>query len=144
MAQEDKRVVVGRVRDFPPDTRQLVEVDGIEIGVFNVKGTYYALRSSCPHQGAPLCRGRVVGTNVSSKTYEREYAREGEIIKCPWHGWEFEISSGRSIFNPHKVRARAYDVSIEPDDEEEDPSIPTYTVTVERGVVVVHVPVATT
>ncbi len=136
---EVKHIVVGRVRDFPPGSSRLVDVDGAEIGVFNVKGTYYALRSSCPHQGAPLCRGRVIGTNISKKTYEREYAREGEIIKCPWHGWEFEISSGRSIFNPHKVRARAYEVTVESADDE-DPSIPTYPVTVERGVVVVHVP----
>jgi len=139
---ETKHVVVARVRDFPANTRRLVEVDGQEIGVFNVKGDYYALRSSCPHQGAPLCRGRVLGTNISTKPYQMEYAHEGEIIKCPWHGWEFEISSGRSIFNPHKVRVRTYDVTVEPpEDEEEDPSIPMYPVTIEAGQVVVHVPV---
>lgn len=133
-----KHVVVDRVQDFPPGDRRLVDVEGAEIGVFNVHGTYYALRSSCPHQGAPLCQGRIIGTSISRKTFEREYVREGEIIKCPWHGWEFEIASGRSIFNPHKVRARAYDVTVEP--QSEDPSIQTFPVTVEREVVVVHVP----
>lgn len=138
---ETRGIVVARVRDFPPGTRQLVAVDGIEIGVFNVEGHYYALLSRCPHQGAPLCRGRVVGTNIATKPYERVYAREGEIIKCPWHGWEFEIASGRSIFNPHRVRVRTYDVTVEAAaEEQEDPSVPTYPVTIEDGLVVVHVP----
>lgn len=115
-------------------------VDGTEIGVFNVHGTYYALRSSCPHQGAPLCQGRVVGTTISTRPYETIYTREGEIIKCPWHGWEFDILTGRSVFNPHKVRVRTYDVTVEPDEpEEEDPSIQTYPVTVEHGLVILHV-----
>lgn len=137
---DTKDVVVARVRDFPAGTRRIIDVAGREIGVFNVKGQYYALRSSCPHQGARLCRGRVVGTNVATRPYERVYVREGEIIKCPWHGWEFEIASGRSVFNPHKVRVRTYDVTVEVMAEEEDPSVPIYPVTIEDDLVVVHVP----
>lgn len=133
------RHMIARVRDFPPGTRRIVMVDNTEIGVFNVDGTYYALRSSCPHQGAPLCRGRVVGTTMSTRPYETVYVREGEIIKCPWHGWEFDILTGRSVFNPHKVRVRTYDVTVEVDEAaEEDPSIQTYPVTVEDGFVILH------
>ena len=136
------RHVVARVKDFPPDTRRIVEVEGVSIGVFNVHGSYYALRSSCPHQGAPLCLGRVVGTTVASRPFALSYAREGEIIKCPWHGWEFDITTGRSVFNPHRVRVRTYDVTVEPEEteesEEEDPSIPTYPVTIEDGLVILH------
>ncbi|HET7034604.1 MAG TPA: Rieske (2Fe-2S) protein [Thermomicrobiaceae bacterium] len=131
-----QRYVVGRVRDFPPGERRIVEVDGVAIGVFNVHGAYYALRSRCPHQGAPLCLGRVTGRNTASRPFELDYAREGEIIKCPWHGWEFEIATGRSVFNPHKVRVRTYEVTVEAEDE--DPSIPTYPVTVEDGLVILH------
>ena len=131
--------MVARVKDFPVGTRRIVEVDGVSIGVFNVHGSFYALRSSCPHQGAPLCLGRVVGTNVASRPFELSYAREGEIIKCPWHGWEFDITTGRSVFNPHKVRVRTYDVTVEPQGpEDDDPSIPTYPVTVEDGLVILH------
>jgi 3-phenylpropionate/trans-cinnamate dioxygenase ferredoxin subunit len=130
---------VARVRDFGPGERRIVEVDGVEIGVFNVQGQYYALRSRCPHQGAPLCRGRIVGTTLSSRPYETIYAREGEIIKCPWHGWEFDILTGRSVFNPHRVRVVTYDVTVEPiAPEEADPSIETYPVTVEDGLVILH------
>ena len=140
------RHVVARVRDFPEGTRRIVEVDGASIGVFNVHGSYYALRSSCPHQGAPLCLGRIMGTTVSTGPFQLEYAREGEIIKCPWHGWEFDITTGRSVFNPHRVRVRRYEVTVEPvtagaetATEPEDPSIPTYPVTVEDGLVILHV-----
>lgn len=132
--------VVARLRDFPPGSRRIVEVNGTSIGVFNLKGDFYALRSSCPHQGAPLCLGRVLGTTFASKPFEIEYGREGEIIKCPWHGWEFDILTGRSVFNPHKVRVRTYEVTVEDvEDDDEDPSIETYPVTVEDGVVFVHV-----
>jgi 3-phenylpropionate/trans-cinnamate dioxygenase ferredoxin subunit len=153
------RHVVGRVRDFPAGTRRIVDVEGVSIGVFNVHGSYYALRSSCPHQGAPLCLGRVMGTTVSTGPFQLEYAREGEIIKCPWHGWEFDILTGRSVFNPHRVRVRRYEVTVEPEaetkpeskarleaqpetgaePEPEDPSIPTYPVTIEDGLVILHV-----
>jgi nitrite reductase (NADH) small subunit len=133
---------VARARDLPPGSRKLIEIDGTSIGVFNVHGEFFALRSSCPHQGAPLCQGKVTGTTVADRPFEVGYAREGEIIKCPWHGWEFDITSGQSVFNPHKVKVRTYDVTVEDspvEEEEEDPSIDTFPVTVEQGVVFVHV-----
>ena len=79
-----------------------------------------------------------MGTNVATAPYEYVYAREGEIIKCPWHGWEFDIATGQSVFNPHRVRIQTYDVTVE-DPADIDPSIETYPVTVEGEIVVVHV-----
>jgi len=130
------RHVVAKLADFPPGTRRFIELENLSIGVFNIHGKFYALRNSCPHQSAPLCRGWVCGTLVATQAYEYVYAREDEIIKCPWHGWEFEIATGRSVFNPHKVRVKTYEVAVEP--EEEDPSIPTFPVTVEDEFVVVY------
>lgn len=130
---------VALLRDFPPGSRRLITVSGRPIGVFNIEGKFYALKNSCPHQGAPLCAGRIKGTFIATKPYEYIYTMENEIIKCPWHGWEFEIATGRSIFNPHRVRVQTYDVTVEPTDEEEDPSIEMYPVTVEEGAVMVHV-----
>ncbi|RIK43209.1 MAG: 2Fe-2S ferredoxin [Chloroflexi bacterium] len=129
---------VALLRDLPPGSRKIVSIQGRSIGVFNIDGQFYALKNSCPHQGAPLCAGRIKGTRVATKPFEYVYARENEIIKCPWHGWEFEISTGRSIFNPHRVRVQTYDVTVEAQ-EEPDPSIEMYPVTVEEGVVMVHV-----
>jgi 3-phenylpropionate/trans-cinnamate dioxygenase ferredoxin subunit len=70
---------------------------------------------------------------------EYRYVREGEILRCPWHGWEFDVTNGRSIYNPHKVRVRAYEVTVEPEQPVEDPSLDTYPVTVESDRVVLHV-----
>lgn len=133
-----KRFVVCRTDELPPGERKIVEADGRSIGVFNIKGKYYALRNVCPHQFAPLCLGRIKGTSLPSKVGEYLYGREGEIISCPWHGWEFDILTGRSIFNPHKVRVKSYEVTVEhPDaDDEEDPSVETFPVTVEGDIVV--------
>jgi nitrite reductase/ring-hydroxylating ferredoxin subunit len=130
------RHIIGRVSDLPPGQRAIVEVDGRSIGVFNVHGQYYALRNRCPHQGAPLCLRAIKGMALPSKPGEYVWGREGEILRCPWHGWEFDITSGRSIFNPHRVRVRIYEVTVEPD---EDPAVETYPVTVEDGVIVLHV-----
>jgi 3-phenylpropionate/trans-cinnamate dioxygenase ferredoxin subunit len=68
---------------------------------------------------------------------EYVWARDGEILRCPWHGWEFDITTGRSIFNPHRTRVRAYEVTVEPDPADE--SVETYPVTVENDLVVLHV-----
>jgi nitrite reductase (NADH) small subunit len=132
--------VVSRLSEFPPGSRKIVEIKGNSIGVLNIKGNFFALRNSCPHQGAPLCLGKVTGTTFATKPFEIEYGREDEIIKCPWHGWEFDIATGRSVFNPHKVRVRTYEVTVEQaDGDDEDPSIDTFPVTVEDGLVIVHV-----
>ncbi len=128
--------VVGLASEIPPGERRIVEVEGRSIGVFNVNGTYYALRNTCPHQAAPLCRGTVTGTTLPSKPGEYIWAREGEIVRCPWHGWEFDITSGRSIFNPHRLRVKTYKVTVEATLPDGDPSVETFTVTVEDEFVV--------
>ena len=130
------RHIIGRVSEVPPGERRIVEVDGRSIGIFNVHGQYYALRNRCPHQGAPLCLGAIKGMALPSRPGEYRWGREGEILRCPWHGWEFDILTGRSIFNPHRVRVRTYEVTVEPD---EDPAVETYSVTVEDGVIVLLV-----
>ena len=132
------RHVVCPASELPPGQRKLVEIGNRSIGVFNVGGAFYAVRNRCPHHGAPLCLGLVKGLVLGPRPYEYEVVREGEILRCPWHGWEFDLTNGQSIFNPHRVRVKSYEVTVEaPDDE--DPSIETYPVTVEQEVVVLHV-----
>ena len=131
-----RRYIVGKVSELPPGERKIVEVQGRSIGVFNVHGTYYALRNSCPHQGAPLCLGAITGMAMPSKPGEYVWTREGEILRCPWHGWEFDVTSGRSVCNPHRTRVKTYEVTVET--VEEDESVETYPVTLEDGLVVLH------
>ncbi len=128
--------IVGRVSELPVGERMIVTVERRSIGVFNVHGQFYALRNQCPHQGAPLCQGSIKGTALPSAPGEYRWAREGEILRCPWHGWEFDLTNGQSIFNPHRVRVRTYEVTV----ESEDPSVETYPVTVEDGVIMLHLP----
>lgn len=107
--------IVCPVSALPPGSRTIVEVNGLSIGVFNVAGTFYALKNVCPHQGAPLCVGSVRGTTLPSAPGEPYvWGRDGEILRCPWHGWEFDLTTGRSIFNPHACRVKAYEVGVEP------------------------------
>ena len=99
--RDRQRVDVCGVGDLPPGACRIVEARGRRIGVFNVHGRYYALQDRCPHGGAPLCRGRVGGmTVVDGPGREVTWTREGEILRCPWHGWEFEIATGRTVTEP--------------------------------------------
>jgi 3-phenylpropionate/trans-cinnamate dioxygenase ferredoxin subunit len=106
------RHVVGRVEDLPPGGRKIVRLEGREIGIFNLDGTFYALRNSCPHQAARVCLGRIVGTALPSDVYEYRYGREGQILRCPWHEWEYDITTGESVFDPN-VRVKTYEVEID-------------------------------
>ena len=106
--------VVATVDEIPPGERKIVEIAGRPIGVFNVGGEFFALLNRCPHQGGPLCLGRLSGFLRSATPGEYAYSRPGEILRCPWHGWEFDVRTGQSWFDPGQVRVRRYDVVVEP------------------------------
>jgi 3-phenylpropionate/trans-cinnamate dioxygenase ferredoxin subunit len=108
------KYLVAAVDELPPGTRKIVEVAGRSIGVFNINGEFFALRNRCPHQGGPLCEGRLAGFLESAGVGEFIYSRAGEILRCPWHGWEYDIRTGQSYFDPRHVRVRAYEVDVEP------------------------------
>jgi nitrite reductase/ring-hydroxylating ferredoxin subunit len=110
-----KRHVIGNRTEFPDDSRRVVEVDGVEIAVFNVGGgEFHALRNACPHKGAPLCTHGPTGMMLQSAPDVYEWGREGEVVRCPWHGYEFNLSDGRSVVAPQlKLRARVYQIDVE-------------------------------
>jgi nitrite reductase (NADH) small subunit len=116
---DTRRVVVGPVAAFPPGTRRIVVPfrGRAGIGVFNVNGTYHALRNLCPHKAGPLCTGRVSGRIVAdapptAADTNLDLVRDGEIIRCPWHLWEFDLLTGGCLVDP-KVRVKKYPVRIE-------------------------------
>lgn len=108
------RHVVARAEDMAPGTRKIVRVEGREIGVFNVDGTYYGIRNVCPHRTGPLCLGRLRPLVVWDGA-DLAYERENEILKCPWHQYEFDIRTGECLFDP-ALKVRAYRVEREGDD----------------------------
>jgi nitrite reductase/ring-hydroxylating ferredoxin subunit len=147
------RYVVATVDEIAPGARKIVDVAGRSIGIFNVGGEFFALRNRCPHQGGPLCSGVLWGSVTASVPGEYEYSRPGEILRCPWHGWEFDVRTGQSWVDPARLRVRRYEVTVEREAAQGDgiqPPVPgavpgpyvaeTYATSVEREYVVVEIP----
>src|SRR5262245_5869926 len=107
-----RRWPVARSEELPPGGRIIVELDGRSVGVFNVNGTLVAVLNVCPHQLAPICRGRVTGTTLPGPPGEFRWGREGEILACPWHGWEFDLLTGEALAD-NRRRLRLYPVEVE-------------------------------
>ena len=133
--------VVARAADIPPGGRKLVTVRGRPIAVFNLGGTFYGLLNRCPHQGGPMCEGVLTGLIEADTPGTYRYSREGEVLRCPWHGWEFDIRTGQSWCDPDKVSLRNYSVEVAPGQRVvEGPYVAeTIPVTVEEEYVVVEV-----
>jgi nitrite reductase (NADH) small subunit len=105
--------VVCKVEELPPGGRKIVQVRRQQIGVYNVNGTYYALHSMCPHQFGPLCHGPVGGEMIcnAQTRWHFEWTRNGEILSCPWHGMEFDLTTGQSL-TLKDMHVRTYPVRV--------------------------------
>jgi 3-phenylpropionate/trans-cinnamate dioxygenase ferredoxin subunit len=108
-----KRQVVARAIDVSPGQCKIVNVNGREIGVFNLGGEYFALANRCPHEGGPLCQGHIIPLIQSDGPGQYRLTRHQEFLRCPWHGWEFEIRTGQSWCDPKSTRARQFEVKVE-------------------------------
>ena len=133
--------VIGLLRELPPGTRKLVNIRGRPIAVFNIKGELFALLNRCPHQGANLCDGKLVGLVQSREPGEYKYSRSGEILRCPWHGWEVDVRTGQSWCEADRIKAKTYEIEAAPGETlVKGPYVAeTFTVTVEEDYVVVDV-----
>lgn len=108
------RHVVATVDEIPAGERKRVTVDGRDIVVFNVKGEFLGLLDRCPHQGGSLCGGVLAGFVGSDTPGEYHYSRAGEFIRCPWHGWHFDLRTGQSWGDPERVYTKRYSVDVAP------------------------------
>lgn len=104
--------VVAPVADIPPGSRKLFTVRGRPIVVFNIGGEFFGLFNRCPHQGGELVNGTLCGLIQSREPGTYTYTREGEVLRCPWHGWEFDIRTGQSWCEPSKIQTRSYPVEV--------------------------------
>jgi nitrite reductase/ring-hydroxylating ferredoxin subunit len=107
------RHVVCAAAELPPGTRKIVAIDGREIGVFNVEGRLYAVLNRCPHGGAAICTGVIAGLSQSSGPGNYRLERRGEFLRCPWHGWEFDLATGQSWCDPRHTKVRHFEVKLE-------------------------------
>jgi len=92
-------VKVAKVNEMPPGTAREFQADGRMIALFNVDGNFYAVDNTCLHRGGPLGQGTL----------------EGEVVTCPWHGWQYNVKSGEAVFN-EQIKVQCYEVKVEGDD----------------------------
>jgi nitrite reductase/ring-hydroxylating ferredoxin subunit len=106
--------VVAQAGEIGAGERKIVSIGSLEIGVFNIGGQYYALPNVCLHQYGPLCTGRISGTLAATAAggWKLEWVDEGRILTCPWHGLEFNITTGQCLAFPRR-RLRSYAVKVE-------------------------------
>lgn len=106
--------MVARVEDIPAGERKVFSVRGRSIVLFNHSGEFFVILDRCPHEGAPLSKGSLISLVESDDPGVYKRSRPGEVLKCPWHGWEFDIRTGRSWCDPASTKAKKYPVSVEP------------------------------
>lgn len=107
------RVVVAPLREFPPGERRIVKAGSRSIGVFRIGDDFYAVRNRCPHQGGPLCLGRIASWVRSEGPGDFRTEDGPSLIACPWHGWEYDLATGQSFMGPGEKRVKSYEVSVE-------------------------------
>ena len=104
---------MGSVETFPVGRFVMVDVPGRSVGVVRLRsGAWRAVRNWCPHKGAPICRGIVGGTWLPSEPGELRYDREGEVLVCPWHGFEYDLETGVEMYQAAPTRLRLYPVTV--------------------------------
>ena len=86
--------------DLEPGERRIVEAGGREVALFNVDGTFHAIENTCCHRGGPLGDGEV----------------NGNVVACPWHGWEFDVTTGKCAAPDPTQSVEVFAVRVEGDD----------------------------
>lgn len=89
-------VRVAGTGDVAPGHGIVAEVNGKTLAIFNVEGTFHAIDNTCLHRGGPLGEGEV----------------EGDVVTCPWHGWQYNIKTGSCVNNP-AAKIQRYEVKVD-------------------------------
>lgn len=104
---------VGALSSFEVGTMRIVQIGRRQVGILRSEGdVVHAVLNICPHRGAPVCKGTVGGTMLPSAPGELIYANDGQVLKCPWHGYEFDIETGASLFGIMRGRLRKFPTEV--------------------------------
>ena len=92
-----KEILVGKTSEFAEGNKKIIPNGQSEIGVYFVKGNWYAYQNLCAHQGGPACEGLLIAkveeVIADDKTFQGMTFNHDEMhIVCPWHGWEHDLS----------------------------------------------------
>jgi nitrite reductase/ring-hydroxylating ferredoxin subunit len=108
-ARRTLRVDAGPAESIVAGRFTMVTAGTRRIGVTRLaNGELRALRDRCPHKAASICQGILGGTWLPSAPGELCYGREGEIVSCPWHGYEYDLVTGAELFWPKGPGLRLY------------------------------------
>ena len=95
---------VAEIKDLEAGSAKRVEIEGKEIALFNIDGTFYAIENTCTHRGGPLAEGEL----------------DGDVVTCPWHGARYDVKSGEALGPPAPRGVMAYEVRVQGEDVEID------------------------
>ncbi len=110
MAREWHRV--GPLGEFPDNAMRKMDVVGHDLVIVRSPSGVHAIRNKCPHQGAPICGGMLTGTYLPSDPGVLLYGLENEIVRCPWHGWEFDVTTGEALFGISSKKLVSYPTEV--------------------------------
>ena len=94
-----QKAKIATVDDVPPGSCKTFQIGDTTIVIYNVDGNFYATTNTCAHQGGPLGDGLF----------------EASVVTCPWHAWQFDVSTGEAVFDPG-VKIDCYPVHVDGDD----------------------------
>jgi nitrite reductase (NADH) small subunit len=100
------------VDDLEIDKIRTIELDGREVCLVRTRAGVFAFAAACPHQGGPMCHGLIKGTMDPSERNEYVFGHDGEVVTCPWHGYEFDMRSGASVGGAIRARLGAYQAEV--------------------------------
>lgn len=115
-AGHDGYTKVAEVGEIPEGRGIGVDVDGIEVAVFNVDGEYFAISNRCAHQQAPLCKageGKINAEHTWTKTRGGVNA-DAKTVSCPWHLWSWDLETG--THQASKKRIATFDCIVDDSD----------------------------
>jgi len=104
-------VDVGEVGEFPSQRMRIVTIGTRQIGIVLWGDHVYAVNNLCAHQGGPLCEGVLSGRLTAPRPGELTVDEGRPTLACPWHGWEFDLSTGRALLDPN-LRLRMFNARI--------------------------------
>lgn len=112
-AKARQRVAAIPKAELAPGTWKTITVRRREIVIVNADGELFAMFNRCPHQQAPLSRGRLAGAPAAGLPGEFAYEPDTYVLRCPWHHYEFDLRTGRCLADPARLRVATYELREE-------------------------------